>query len=67
MAWQTTLGMTILVVIWFHFVGLHVRIHVTPEFAFIPGYVFLIVYCRFIWRRIEAARMLITVGQLTVV
>ena len=59
--------MTIFVVIWFHFAGLKVRIHVTPDFAFVPGYIFLIIYCRFIWQKIEIARMLISVGQLTIV
>jgi len=63
-----TLGMTILVVVWFNIVGLRVRVDVTPDMmAFVPGYVFLIVYCRLIWRKIETARMLIAVGQLAVV
>jgi len=60
LAWQVTLGMTILVVVWFNIVGLRVRVDVTPDMmAFVPGYVFLIVYCRLIWRKIEIARMLI--------
>jgi len=68
LAWQVTLGMTILVVVCFSMVGLCVKIHVTPDMmAFVPGYIFLIVYCRLIWSKIEAARMLITVGQLAIV
>jgi membrane-associated phospholipid phosphatase len=68
LAWQVTLGMTIFVVAWFHVVGLRVRIDVTPDMiALVPGYIFLIVYCRFIWQKTEIARMLITVAQLTIV
>jgi membrane-associated phospholipid phosphatase len=68
LAWQTTLVMTILVVVWFSIVGLCVKVHVTPDvMAFVPGYVFLIVYCRLIWKKLYAARMLIAVGQLTIV
>lgn len=68
LAWQTTLVMTILVVVWFSIVGLCVKVHVTPDvMAFVPGYVFLIVYCRLIWKKLYAARMLIAVGQLIIV
>ena len=68
LAWQVTLGMTILVVVWFSIVGLCVKVHVTPDMmAYVPGYIFLIVYCRLIWRKIEVARMLIAVGQLAIV
>jgi membrane-associated phospholipid phosphatase len=68
LAWQVTLGMTILVVVWFSIVGLYVKIQLTPDMmAFVPGYIFLIVYCRLIWKKIEIARMLITVGQLAIV
>jgi membrane-associated phospholipid phosphatase len=68
LAWQVTLGMAILVVVWFNIVGLHVSVHVTPDMmAYVPGYIFLIVYCRLIWRKLEIARMLIAVGQLTIV
>ena len=60
--------MTILVVVWFSIVGLCVKVHVTPDMmAYVPGYIFLIVYCRLIWRKIEVARMLIAVGQLAIV
>jgi len=68
LAWQVTLGMTILVVVWFNIVGLRVSVHVTPDMmAYVPGYIFLTVYCRLIWRKIETARMLIAVGQLAIV
>jgi membrane-associated phospholipid phosphatase len=68
LAWQVTLGITILVVVCFKMVGLGVKVHVTPDMmAFVPGYIFLIVYCRLIWRKIEIARVLITVGQLAIV
>ena len=57
LAWQVTLGMTILVVVSFNIVGLCVKVHVTPDMmAFVPGYIFLVVYCRLIWRKIEIAR-----------
>jgi len=68
LAWQVTLGMTILVVVWFNIVGLRVSVHVTPDMmAYVPSYIFLIVYCRLIWMKIEIARMLIAVGQLAIV
>lgn len=68
LAWQATLGMTILVVVCFKMVGLSVKVYVTPDMiAFVPSYIFLIVYCRLIWRKIETARMLIAVGQLAIV
>lgn len=68
LAWQVTLGMTILVTAWFKIVGLSVQLEVTPDMiALVPGYVFLIVYCRFIRPNTAIARMLITVGQLVIV
>lgn len=68
LAWQVTLGITLLVVACFNVFGLRVKLHVTPDMmAVVPGYIFLIVYCRLIWHKIAIARMLITVGQLAVV
>lgn len=67
LAWQATLAITMLVVASFTVIGLRVKVHVTPDMmAYVPGYVFLIVYCRLIWRKIEIARMLIAVGQLAI-
>ncbi len=68
LAWQVTLGMTVLVMVSFNLIGLCVKVHVTADMiAYVPGYVFLVVYCRLIWRKIEIARMLIAVGQLAIV
>jgi membrane-associated phospholipid phosphatase len=68
LAWQVTLGMTILVTAWFKIVGLSVQLEVTPDMiALVPSYIFLIVYCRFIRPNTAIAGMLITVGQLVIV
>lgn len=67
LAWQATLAITMLVVASFTVIGLRVKVHVTPDMmAWVPGYIFLVVYCRLIWRKIEIARMLIAVGQLAI-